>query len=111
MMSKKDNDNVETEHVEMTASAPVSHEPLAAAEQVTLIYVGPNVAGSPLKQFQVFRGGLPKYIEAEIEKIPEIKGLIIPVEKLETARRKIKAPGTNEARLFDTVLKAAKEAK
>jgi hypothetical protein len=38
-----------------------------------------------------------------IKKIPEIKGLFVPVEGLEATRRKIEEPGTNEARLFYAV--------
>ena len=67
------------------------------------IYTGPNILAFALQKFQVFRGGLPPYVERAIEKIPEIRGLIVPVRELESMRQKISRPGTNEARLFYTV--------
>ena len=73
----------------------------APAEKLSrVIYVGPNIPGGVLQRFQVFKGGLPPYCEDLIKKVPEIKGLFIPVEGLEATRRKIEEPGTNEARLF-----------
>jgi hypothetical protein len=68
-----------------------------------LVYVRPNVPSGALQRFQVFKGGLPPYCEDIIRKIPEIKELFVPLEGLETARRNIEEPGTNEARLFYAV--------
>ena len=73
------------------------------AENEPEIYTGPNILAFALQKFQVFRGGLPPYVERAIEKIPEIRGLIVPVRELESVRQKISRPGTNEARLFYTV--------
>ena len=64
-----------------------------------------------LRRFQVFRGGLPPYVERAIEKIPEVRLLIVPVEKLDEARMKTEKAGTNEFRLFDAVKKAAEGVK
>lgn len=81
------------------------------AESETVIYTGPNIFAMALQKFQVFRGGLPPYVKRAIEKIPEIKSLIVPVSELENMRRKIDKPGTNEARLFAIVQRAAGKVK
>lgn len=67
------------------------------------IYTGPNIPAFALTGFQVFRGGLPPYVTRAVEKIPEIRQLIVRVSELEDIRQKISRPGTNEARLFYTV--------
>ncbi len=80
------------------------------AEADTVIYTGPNIFALALQRFQVFRGGLPPYVKRAIEKIPEIKQLIVPVNKLEGMRARINKPGTAEARFFNAVQKAADKA-
>jgi len=113
-MSNKTEKTVGTENaaietpVVKTAAAPVS-EAKQEAEQT--VYVGPNVLPLALRRFQVFRGGLPPYVERAIEKIPEVRSLIVPVEKLDEARTKTEKAGTNEFRLFDAVKKAAEGVK
>ena len=67
------------------------------------IYTGPNILAFALMKFQVFRGGLPQYVLRAIEKIPEIRELIVPVSELESMRQKINRPGTNESRLYYSV--------
>ena len=69
-------------------------------ENEPVVYTGPNIYPLALQRFQVFR-------ERAIERIPEIEKLIVPVRELESTRRKIDKPGTNEARLFHAVQKAA----
>lgn len=73
----------------------------------SVVYTGPNVWRMALQRWQVFRGGLPPYVQRAIERIPQIEQLIVPVSELEAMRRKIDKPGTNEARLFREVQKAA----
>ena len=72
-----------------------------------MIYVGVNIYSLALQQYQVFTGGLPPYVKRAIEKIPEIKQLIVPVSGLENMRAKIKKSGTHESRIFYNVKKAA----
>ncbi|MBR2208907.1 MAG: hypothetical protein IJ859_08905 [Synergistaceae bacterium] len=74
-----------------------------------VIYTGPNIFPLAMQKFQVFSGGLPLYIERAIEKIPEIKQLIVPVGELETMRTKIQKSGTREARIFYNVTKEAEK--
>lgn len=87
--------------------------PVTAAQQETeqTVYVGPNVLHLALRRFQVFRGGLPPYVERAIEKIPEVRSLIVPVGKLDEARAKTEKAGTNEFRLYEAVKKAAEGVK
>jgi hypothetical protein len=86
---------------------PVPTEPRAREREkpLRLVYVGPNVPGGILQRFQVFKGGLPPHCKDLFEKVPEIKELFVPVEGLETTRKKIDDPSTNEARLFYLVQK------
>ena len=74
-----------------------------------VIYTGPNIFALALQKFQVFKGGLPPYVHRAIEKIPEIKSLIVPVSELEAMRAKIEKSGTREARIFYNVQKAAEK--
>ena len=94
-----------TETASSSSPAAIKQE----AEQT--VYVGPNVLSLALRRFQVFRGGLPPYVERAIVKIPEIRSLIVPVEKLDETRAKTERPGTNEFRLFEAVKKAAEGVK
>jgi hypothetical protein len=103
----------ETEVENMDLEAPARAEPVFGEPRVweqeskppRLVYVGPNVPGGVLQRFQVFKGGFPPHCESLFKKVPEIKKLFVTVEELETARRKIGEPGTNEARLFYVVQK------
>jgi hypothetical protein len=109
-MAKKINDigNMDYLSEEIIEEIVPNVLPAETAETVIparMIYVGPNVPGGALQRFQVFKGGLPPYCEDLIRENPEIRGLFVPVEELETVRRKIEEPGTNEARLFYAVQK------
>ena len=76
-----------------------------------VIYTGPNIFDFGLQKFQVFSGGLPLYVERAVEKIPEIKQLIVPVSELENMRAKIAKSETREARIFYNVQKEAEKLK
>ncbi|MBR6901240.1 MAG: hypothetical protein IKN30_04165 [Synergistaceae bacterium] len=81
----------------------------AETEIEPVIYTGPNIFALALQKFQVFKGGLPPYVKRAIEKIPEIKSLIVPVSELEAMRAKIEKSGTLEARIFYDVQKEAEK--
>lgn len=68
-----------------------------------LMYMGPNVPGGRLLSGQVFKGGFPPWLEDLYDKIPEMKQLFIPVDKAMETQKKLKEPGSNEARLFSIV--------
>jgi hypothetical protein len=93
---------------EMAAETePISEEPRAREQEKPprLVYVGPNVPDGILQRFQVFKGGFPPHCKDLFKEIPEIKELFVSIEDLETMRKKIDDPGTNEARLFYLVRK------
>ena len=107
MSKNKAEDFNETTETGGTLKAPAMAE--SRTEQT--VYVGPNVLPLALRRFQVFRGGLPPYVERAIEKIPEVRSLIFPVDKLNEARAKTEQAGTNEFRLYEAVKKAAEGVK
>ena len=43
---------------------------------------------------------MPPYVKRAIEKLPDIKALIVPVSEAEEVKQKINRAGTNEFRLF-----------
>jgi hypothetical protein len=54
----------------------------------------------------VYRGGLPANVTALAKEIPEINKLIVPVSKLGETRKKTDTPGTEENRLYQTILRS-----
>lgn len=114
MSKNKTEETMETENtaaVTPVVAAPAAPAPAAQPEAEQTVYVGPNVLPLALRRFQVFRGGLPPYVERAIEKIPEVRSLIVPVDKLDEARAKTEKAGTNEFRLYQAVKKAAEGVK
>ncbi len=60
-------------------------------------YVGPSVVGL-IRHGAIFMGDKKAALKAAapaIEKIPQVKNLIVPAEELPTARLKVKTPGTS----------------
>ena len=51
-----------------------------AEDTVQRIYIGPTVAVAGLSQFATFIGELPGHITEAINELPELAGLIVPVE-------------------------------
>ena len=66
-----------TKKVEDAVEAAVEQ---AAADAVQRIYIGPNVAVAGLSQFATFIGELPGHITEAINELPELAGLIVPVD-------------------------------
>mgnify|MGYP007070201747 FL=1 len=74
-----------------------------------VIYTGPNVYIYGVMQFQVYSEGLPDFVSRAIEKIPEIKDLIVPVSMLEKTRAKLAESGSYENITFRKIQKAINE--
>lgn len=68
-----------------------------------LIYVGPNLRNHALIQYAVYIGGMPKHIDNELEKVPELAKLFVPISKLEHAQKQIEIPGTPIAKYYEKV--------
>ena len=67
--------------------------------QVT--YIGPDIR-SPvhLSQYQVFRGALPKEVDAFFKERKDLKRFLIPVEELASAMAELNNPDSFLARKF-----------
>ena len=88
------------------ASSKKAVKSSGTTEVNTVIYIGPNLPGQPLAQYQVYKGGIPKFVETIAEKAPEIRHLFIPVKKLAAARKRLAQRGTREQQLYNAVRKA-----
>lgn len=88
------------------ASKKKTLKTLRTEREEPTIYIGPNLPGQPLAQFQVFKGGIPKFVDAIADRSPEIRGLFIPVSKLAAARKRLAQRGTREQQLYGAVRKA-----
>lgn len=73
----------------------------------TTIYAGPDLIQFGVMRFQVYTNGLPEFVSRAIEKIPEIKNLIVSVEDLEKTRAKLDTTGSYENAIFKKIQKAA----
>lgn len=92
-----------------TVLEPEKTEEKKAAKPPRLVYIGPNLPSGQLVQYQVFKGGLPPHCNALFGKIPEAKELFVPASDLAGAKIRAATPGTNEARLFEAVVKATEK--
>lgn len=65
---------------------------MESKEKVTTVYIGKSLPGLP--QYKVFKDGiLPEHIRQMAEKNTNIYGLIVPVARLQEARRDINIKG------------------
>lgn len=70
--------------------------PQEAAEQVTLVYVGPSLPKGRLKQNSIFVGTrqeIEKELETVVESFPLVKNMLVPVSELAEAKNKVKSSG------------------
>ena len=74
-----------------------------------VIYVGPNILSYDVMQFQSYINGLPEFVLRAIEKIPEIKIMLVAASELEKMRAKIADTSTYENRIFKKIQKTADE--
>ncbi|MCD8204718.1 MAG: hypothetical protein LUC16_02705 [Coprobacillus sp.] len=93
---------VSEEIVEETTEeiAEAVSEATEAAEPV--VYIGPDIKHVARKG-TIYTDGLPKTLEAKIEEIPAIRGLIVPTSKLATAEEAMARQGTALNNLFEAV--------
>lgn len=59
-----------------------------------LIYIGPNLSRGRLLQYQVFIGGLPEHLDAELDEFPQFEKLFVSVEQLNRALEEVQQTGT-----------------
>jgi hypothetical protein len=70
-----------------------------------LIYVGPPLPGGKLNSFSIFKGGIPKYLDALIKEQPDLSALIVPVGEFARAREEVNTLGTALHAAYQNVLK------
>jgi len=73
-----------------------------------IVYIGPNLERGLLRQYTVFRDGIPKHLEPLIESRPEISHLLVPAADLSVAIQRAGTAGTIEYRAFSALKGGAK---
>ncbi len=74
-------------------------------EQEAKVYCGPDIPGVA-RQFSVYTGGLPGSLQQIADKIPAVRVLIVPVERLAETRNALQKQESAEHNIF---LKAKEE--
>ena len=84
----------------------------AKAKRETIIYMGPNLLGGHAATGDIYRG-MPKHLEEEFAKMPELKSLFIPVNDLPSFKQDLETQGSEAYRLYQNIdrliLEEAKE--
>lgn len=75
------------------AKASILTKKFRKDEQV--IYIGDNI-GLGITKDAVYIGGVPQTIIERAEKYPEIAALVVPLDDLIAAKKRLKEPGTKE---------------
>lgn len=73
-----------------------------------IIYIGPNLERGRLRQYTIFRNGVPQYLAPLIESRPEISHLLVPAADLAAAIQRAGKAGTIEYRAFSALKGGAK---
>lgn len=63
-------------------------------------YVGPTLHRRTLVEGSSYRGGLSAHVAGLMEKIPELRTLIVPMADVANVRRRTQEPGTEENRVY-----------
>ena len=80
-----------------------------ASEAQTVVYCGPNLPKLGLVRFAVFRNGYPAHVLKALEKVEELKKMMVPPHKLAEFRKEIERAGSEPHRLFYQILRSRKE--
>lgn len=83
-MSKATETKITEETVVQQKVTPTTKAVKKAVEQ----YIGPTIPGVAVT-CTVYNNGIPKELQEEINKVPAIRSLIVPVTKLAAARKEI----------------------
>ena len=60
-----------------------------ARETTPVVYCGPSIPGVA-NQFTTYQNGVPAGLEAKAQEIPAIRGLLIPLDQLPDAMKKLR---------------------
>lgn len=64
------------------------------SKEERLIYIGPTLSGKRLLAYQVFIGGIPKYLSEMIESYPWMRKLFVPTENFREKKAEAATKGT-----------------
>lgn len=91
-------------------TAPVlpaeDNAPVFPAEE-TVVYFGPSIPFGRLRTAMILKGSeeeLMRFLEPELEKYPEVRHLVAPVEKLSEAMEKVGRRGTLLHKYYEDML-------
>lgn len=71
-------------------------------QQAVVVYCGPTLAGIA-KQYTVYKGELPPALTEAIMKVPSIKDLIVPLERLPEVRQQLNGKSGHIFHLYNAV--------
>lgn len=87
-------------------------EPTAkAAEPKAVIYLGVSIPGTALSFGSIYKNGYPEAIKALMERIPEIKPLMIEAGKVADFKRELKVKGSYASTLYSKLAEKIKGGK
>lgn len=58
-----------------------------------VVYIGPHFRGGKLKQGTIFKGGIPAYLQPEVDKYPGLELLFVEPKDLAQSMRDMRKPG------------------
>lgn len=85
------------------AAVPKTKGKAPTKKSGTVMYIGPSIKGVATRN-TIFNNGLPKALEKAAEKMPILHSLLIPVEKLPEARRKMTERNSSIRTCYEQVL-------
>jgi hypothetical protein len=97
---KKNEDDLRNPSSDEQISVPVS-------KPEALIYLGPPLPRGLLNQMTVFRNGLPKHLESHVANCPEIKLLLVPIDRIHETQTAINDLGSAQSVWFKQILSYA----
>lgn len=69
----------------------------------SLIYLGPNIP-SIINRFTVYKDGMPKHLDKQIQDCPDIRRLFVPIVKMSEVLEKINSTGTPYNVWFNNII-------
>lgn len=86
--------------------------PVQPEAATPLVYVGPNMAGElTMRQYTVYRNGLPAHLAAAVEEDKELQSLFVPLADLAGARQDLNKKGSRLHRAHGETLRKYRASK
>jgi len=84
-------------------NSEVKEDDSKANVKATVMYVGPTIVGE-IKQYSVYKNGLPKNVSKLAEQVPAIKHLLVQTGHITEARKQINEKGSVLNVMYNKVL-------